>query len=82
MAAAGCEVILRQRICLTCGKLFWICRHCDRGQRYCSASCRHQAYCQKRRLANPVISKVPRDDSIIETVSGRIVGAVWSRRKA
>jgi hypothetical protein len=29
-----------------------------------------------------VISKVPRDDSIIETVSGRIVGAVCSRKKA
>jgi hypothetical protein len=29
-----------------------------------------------------VISKAPRDDSIIETVSGPIVGAVWSRKKA
>ena len=40
MAAASCEVILRQRICFTCQQLFWIYRHCDRGQRYCSASCR------------------------------------------
>jgi len=52
MAAASCEVVLRLRICLTCGNLFWICRHCDRGHRYCGASCRHQAYCQKRRVAN------------------------------
>lgn len=52
MAAASCEVILRQRICLTCQKLFWICRHCDRGQRYCSTFCRHCAYRHKRRLAN------------------------------
>jgi len=28
-----------------------------------------------------VISKVPRDDSIIETVSAPCVGAVWSRKK-
>jgi hypothetical protein len=29
-----------------------------------------------------VTSKAPRDDSIIETVSGRIVDAVCSRKKA
>jgi len=52
MAAPHREVILRQRICRACGKLFWICRHCDRGQRYCSESCRQQAYLQERRLAN------------------------------
>jgi hypothetical protein len=52
MATASCGVILRPRICRACGKLFWICRHCDRGHRYCSAFCRHQAYGQKRRLAN------------------------------
>jgi hypothetical protein len=28
-----------------------------------------------------VTSKVPRGDSIIETVSGRFVGAVWPRQK-
>lgn len=52
MAAAHCEVILLQRICLTCRQLFWICRHCDRGHRYCSASCRYKGYRQQRRLAN------------------------------
>ena len=52
MVAASCEVILRQRICLTCRTLFWICRRCDRGHRYCSASCRYQAYGQQRRVAN------------------------------
>ena len=52
----GCSVglVLRQRFCRgrTCGKLFWICRHCDRGQRYCGPLCRQQAYRQQRRLAN------------------------------
>ena len=52
MATANCGGLLRPRICLTCGKLFWICRHCDRGHCYCSASCRHQGYGQKRRAAN------------------------------
>jgi hypothetical protein len=43
MAAASGEVILRPHICLTCDKLFWICRHCYRGQRYCSCRCREKA---------------------------------------
>lgn len=31
----------RQRFCKAdnCGRLFFICSHCDRGQRYCSESC-------------------------------------------
>jgi hypothetical protein len=33
-------------------KVFWISRHCDRGQRYCSPLCRQRAYRQQRRLAN------------------------------
>jgi len=52
--AVCCELVLRQRFCrdIACGKRFWICRHCDRGQRYCSSLCRQQAYRQQRRLAN------------------------------
>jgi len=48
------EVVLRQRICLGvgCNAVFWICRHCDRGQRYCSAVCRDQARRVQRRRAN------------------------------
>ena len=53
MAAHG-EVVLRQRVCRGsgCGAVFWICRHCDRGQRYCSAVCRDQARRGQLRRAN------------------------------
>jgi hypothetical protein len=46
------EVVLRQRFCRWCQAVFWICPHCDRGQRYCSLSCRTQARRQQRRSAN------------------------------
>ena len=48
------EVILRQRVCgsSSCQAVFWICQHCDRGQRYCSSACRDQARLQQRRCAN------------------------------
>ena len=44
----------RQRYCkaVNCGRLFFICSHCDRGQRYCSVACRQQARLRQRRLAN------------------------------
>ncbi len=53
MAVHG-EAILRQRVCRgsECHAVFWICRHCDRGQRYCSPACRAQARLQQRRRAN------------------------------
>ena len=43
----------RQRFCraATCGARFFVCRACDRGQRYCSAACRAQARTQQRRGA-------------------------------
>jgi hypothetical protein len=60
------EVVLRQRVCRTggCGQVFWICRHCDRGQHYCSMLCRQQARRQQRRLANRRYQQTPygRDD--------------------
>jgi len=59
MATASCGVILRPRICRTCGTPFGICRHCDRGHRYCSASCRYQGYRQRRCLANQRHQKSP-----------------------
>jgi hypothetical protein len=48
------EVILRQRVCRgsSCQAVFWICPHCDRGQRYCSSACRDEARLQQRRCAN------------------------------
>lgn len=53
MAVYG-EAVLRQRVCRgsECHAVFWICRHCDRGQRYCSPACRAQARLQQRRRAN------------------------------
>ena len=53
MARPG-EVVLRQRVCRgsDCQALFWICRRCDRGQRYCSSACQVQARRQQCRRAN------------------------------
>ncbi len=53
MAAPG-EVVLRQRVCLGsgCRAVFFLCSHCDRGQRYCSLACRDQARLRQRRCAN------------------------------
>ena len=53
MAIHG-EVVLRQRVCRgsRCHAVFWICQHCDRGQRYCSSACRAAARLQQRRCAN------------------------------
>ena len=48
------EQPLRQRFCqaASCGAIFFICAHCDRGQRYCSAVCRQQARRQQWRTAS------------------------------
>ncbi len=45
---------LRLRYCRwgDCGAAFWICRCCDRGQRYCGDRCRQRARRQQRREAN------------------------------
>lgn len=53
MAAHG-EAVLRQRVCLFQGCLatFFLCSHCDRGQRYCSVACRDRARLEQRRIAN------------------------------
>ena len=53
MAVHG-EVVLRQRVCRGqgCQTVFWICTHCDRGQRYCSLACRTEARRRQHRAAN------------------------------
>jgi hypothetical protein len=53
MAAHG-EVVLRQRFCHAseCRAMFFLCSHCDRGQRYCSLACRRQARLCQHRLSN------------------------------
>ena len=53
MAAAE-QVPFRQRFCRAqgCGSVFYVCRACDRGQRYCSERCRDKARREQRRAAN------------------------------
>jgi len=48
------ENCLRMRFCLAsdCGALFFVHKHCDRGQRYCSVRCRQESRRQQRRAAN------------------------------
>ena len=46
------EAVLRQRACVGCHAVFWICGHCDRGQRYCSSTCQAEARRGQRRRAN------------------------------
>ena len=45
---------LRRRFCrgAGCGVVFWICRHCDRGHKYCGERCRKKARRQQQRDAN------------------------------
>lgn len=60
MAVPG-EVVLRQRVCRSqgCQTVFWICTHCDRGQRYCCAACRSEARRQQCRAANRRYQRSP-----------------------
>ncbi len=48
------QIPLRQRLCRSpvCGAVFYVCRPCDRGQRYCSDRCRDKARREQRRAAN------------------------------
>ena len=48
------QVPFRQRFCRAqaCGAVFYVCRSCDRGQRYCSERCRDKARREQRRVAN------------------------------
>lgn len=50
----GEQVLLRQRQCRAepCGTVFYLCRPCDRGQRYCSERCRGKSRREQRRAAN------------------------------
>jgi hypothetical protein len=51
--AASPQTVFRQRFCKAsdCRTLFFICTHCDRGQRYCSLICRRICRLQQRRTA-------------------------------
>ena len=51
---ALCSTVFRQRVCQfpPCSAVFYLCRHCDRGQRYCSSRCREKSRRLQRRQAN------------------------------
>jgi len=51
---ALCSTVFRQRVCQfpPCSEVFYLCRHCDRGQRYCSSRCREKSRRLQRREAN------------------------------
>jgi hypothetical protein len=53
LLAAPSERPFRQRFCQAehCRALFWICSHCDRGQRYCSLACRIRSRLEQLREA-------------------------------
>lgn len=53
-AAVHDRAVLLRRTCgwKQCQAIFYICSHCDRGHRYCSAECGHQARLQQQRAAN------------------------------
>lgn len=38
-------------ICARCHRLSWVCQNCDRGQRYCSKHCSHDARKEQMRCA-------------------------------
>jgi hypothetical protein len=50
----ACSAVFRQRVCHSpsCGAVFYLCPHCDRGQRYCSSRCRVKSRRRQRREAN------------------------------
>jgi len=61
-----CSTVFRQRVCRfpPCGAVFYLCRHCDRGQQYCSPRCREKSRRLQRREANRRHQQTPwgRDD--------------------
>jgi hypothetical protein len=50
----ACSAVFRQRVCHfpACGAVFYLCPHCDRGQRYCSSRCRDKSRRWQRCEAN------------------------------
>ena len=60
------EEPLRQRFCrgIGCGRVFWICRHCYRGHKYCSHRCRQRRRTLQKRAARRKHQRSPegRDD--------------------
>jgi len=54
MTTISHEQPFRQRFCLSsgCGVMFFVCPHCDRGQRYCGDECRQRSRLEQIRAAS------------------------------
>jgi hypothetical protein len=52
MGRGQAGVDFRQRFCIGCRAVFYICSYCDRGHRYCGTSCRESRRRQLHREAN------------------------------
>ena len=77
MAVHG-EVVLRLRVCLAsdCRATFFLCSHCDRGQRYCSLALpRSKPGSASGAAPTAATSRVRKDGSIIATGSGNTASA-------
>ena len=46
-----------QVFCGCCGRIFAVCRHCYRGHKYCSDSCRNAGYAYLHRIAQAIYSQ-------------------------
>jgi hypothetical protein len=62
MKTTETENPLRWRFCRAadCGALFFVCKHCDRGQRYCSEGCRNEG---RRKSRSEASSRYQRSES-------------------
>ena len=45
------SILCKQKICICCGKKFYVCQKCDKGQVYCSDECRKAGYLERHREA-------------------------------
>jgi hypothetical protein len=76
----------RQRSCKAdnCGRLFFICSHCDRGQRYCSEPCRLKSRAEQLRAAQRRYLQSPegREDQSDRQRAYRLRKAALSRASA
>ena len=43
------QLVLRQAFCALCGEMFFVCRKCEHGQRYCGEVCSGKVRQRKRR---------------------------------
>jgi hypothetical protein len=50
---------LRMVTCALCTLLFYLCRRCDRGNRYCTTTCRKKGRVQVLRLAQQTYRRTP-----------------------